>query len=67
MQYRSLTDRELSRMARDAADKSEGTTTSVSSELLNELADRFELLVLSAVRSGNPASTEPHPDQLKLF
>lgn len=54
-------------MARDAAGKSEGTTTSVSSELLNELADRFELLVLSAVRSGNPASTEPHPDQLKLF
>lgn len=67
MRYSSLTDSELSRWVRDAADNAEGEGTLVSSELLKELAERFELLVLSAVRSGNTASTKPHPDQLKLF
>lgn len=67
MRYSSLTDSELSRWVRDAADNAEGEDTLVSSELLKELAERFELLVLSAVRGGNTASTKPHPDQLKLF
>ena len=64
MIYTSLTDKELLRLVQDVLHKDGRSVVGVNKQLLNELADRFELM-LSSVPPAK--QVEADPNQLKLF
>lgn len=64
MQYTSLSDREVLRLVRSVLELDDRTSVGVNKQLLNELAERFELM-LSSVPPAK--QVEADPNQLKLF
>ncbi len=64
MQYTSLSDREVLRLVKSVLEYDGRTSVGVNKQLLNELAERFELM-LSSVPPARQA--EADPNQLKLF
>ena len=64
MQYTSLSDLEVLRLVRSVLELDGRTSVGVNKQLLNELAERFELM-LSSVPPAK--QVEADPNQLKLF
>jgi hypothetical protein len=64
MQYTSLSDREVLRLVKSVLEYDGRTSVGVNKQLLNELAERFELM-LSSVPPAK--QVEADPNQLKLF
>lgn len=67
MIYTSLADKELLRLVRDVLDKDGRSSVAVNKQLLNELAERFELMLSSAAPAHRTSGLEADPNQLKLF
>ncbi len=64
MQYSSLSDTEVLRLVKSVIELDGRTSVGVNKQLLNELAERFELM-LSSVPPAK--QVEADPNQLKLF
>jgi hypothetical protein len=67
MIYTSLTDKELLRLVQDVLHKDGRSVVGVNKQLLNELADRFELMLSSATPAHRTTRAEADPNQLKLL
>jgi len=67
MIYTSLSDKELLKHVQDVLIRDARSSVVVNKQLLNELAERFELLIMSASSAHKTASAEADPNQLKLL
>jgi hypothetical protein len=67
MIYTSLTDKELLRLVWDVLHKDGRSAVAVNKQLLNELADRFELMLSSAAPAHRTTEAEADPNQLRLL
>jgi hypothetical protein len=66
MIYTSLADKELLRLVQDVLVNDSRSAVAVNKQLLNELADRFELMLSSAAPAHRTTEQGADPNQLKL-